>query len=358
MFDIKTLFKSFLGANTANGFVSYFANSYSADDGWKAYIIKGGPGTGKSSMMKQIAAVFGERGNDVEICPCSSDPDSLDAVIIHDKRVVIMDGTAPHTVEPKFPGVCETVVDLSNCWNDKLFSGSERQIISITRENKRLHAHAARYIKAAGELYDNNITLASGCLDFGKLKDYTRRLIGRSVKQGSGASERVRFLSGITPKGLVFLRGSVEKYYKTIIAVKDDYGAVSGAFMDVVRQELLSRSQQIIVCKNTILSDRIDHILVPKLSLAFCSENRYTHPQGITKRIHARRFINSEQLKLCRQKLLFNRRAYEELLREAISRIAEAKEAHDVLEKYYIDAMNFESVGEKTAKIIDEISKI
>ena len=136
MFQINTLPKTFLAANSAKGFVSYFKECYSADDGWKAYIIKGGPGTGKSSMMKSLAAYFADKGEWVELCACSSDPDSLDAVIFFDRKVVIMDGTSPHTVDPSFPGVCETIVNLSDCWDDaKLQEGREAlSLLSISKQ--------------------------------------------------------------------------------------------------------------------------------------------------------------------------------------------------------------------------------
>ena len=46
--------KYFLGANSAEGFLSFFDRCYAADGEWKTYIMKGGPGTGKSSFMKYI----------------------------------------------------------------------------------------------------------------------------------------------------------------------------------------------------------------------------------------------------------------------------------------------------------------
>ena len=46
--------KYFLAANSGNGFLSLFDTCYSAKDGWKVYIIKGGPGTGKSSLVNEI----------------------------------------------------------------------------------------------------------------------------------------------------------------------------------------------------------------------------------------------------------------------------------------------------------------
>ena len=80
--------KCFLAANSGEGFVSYFSDCYNYADGWRAYIIKGGPGTGKSSFMKYVTAKAQERGYDIELCPCSSDPDSLDGVIIKEIKML------------------------------------------------------------------------------------------------------------------------------------------------------------------------------------------------------------------------------------------------------------------------------
>ena len=79
--------KLFPGANTSNGFYSYFDYIIPKDVN-RIFCLKGGPGVGKSSLMKKVAKEFVERGYDVEVFPCSSDPASLDAVVIKKLKVV------------------------------------------------------------------------------------------------------------------------------------------------------------------------------------------------------------------------------------------------------------------------------
>ena len=86
----------FLGANSAHGFVSYFKDVYDPLDSWQSYIIKGGPGTGKSSLIRRVISEMAKNKQNVEIVPCSSDPASLDAAVFPDIKACIMDGTAPH----------------------------------------------------------------------------------------------------------------------------------------------------------------------------------------------------------------------------------------------------------------------
>ena len=96
MFDINQAPLLFLGANSPEGFVSRFNAAYRLDGSWRAYIVKGGPGTGKSTLMKKLAKAALTQGIEVVLAPCSSDPASLDAVLMPGIRCCVMDGTAPH----------------------------------------------------------------------------------------------------------------------------------------------------------------------------------------------------------------------------------------------------------------------
>ncbi|MCC5909988.1 MAG: ATPase [Clostridiaceae bacterium] len=84
------------GGNTSLGFYSYFDHIMDLKEVSKVYILKGGPGTGKSSMMKKIGDVMVEKGYDIELHHCSADPDSVDVLVVPELKVVMLDGTAPH----------------------------------------------------------------------------------------------------------------------------------------------------------------------------------------------------------------------------------------------------------------------
>ena len=76
------------------------------------YLIKSGPGCGKSTLMKRLARAAEQRGELTQRIHCASDPDSLDGVILPGQHRAIVDATAPHVVEPDAPGADEVVVSL------------------------------------------------------------------------------------------------------------------------------------------------------------------------------------------------------------------------------------------------------
>ena len=109
--------KFYAASNSHNGFYSLFDSIFSSEKLKRIYIIKGGPGCGKSTAMKAISDHAAK--NDFEVVEyfCSSSPSSLDGVIIPQLSTAVLDGTSPHTVDPKFPAVCENIVDFGVSWN-------------------------------------------------------------------------------------------------------------------------------------------------------------------------------------------------------------------------------------------------
>ena len=349
--------KYFLAANSCEGFISSFKDYYDAKDGWLAYIIKGGPGTGKSSFMKYIAVKAAEKDIKCELCPCSSDPDSLDAVILPEKKTVIMDGTSPHTVDPAYPAVCEQILDFGKYWNNKKIIPERAEVINITDKNKSLHRSASRYLKACGNLMLENYKTALKFTDSEKTAEYAKKLCHKNIppKDGKG-KEWVRYLCGTTPKGVVSYANTIVRTCEKLIIIRDENASVGNIIMKTARDMALENGYEIITVKNAFLPSIItDHIIIPELSLAFVREGEFQHFASPKRRIHAERFIDTEKLSKRRERMKFNKKAIRELLLSAAAVLSEAKTVHDQLEKYYIKAMDFESLTAFASEFAEKI---
>lgn len=339
--------KYFLAANSAEGFVSYFGESYNPDDNWKVFIIKGGPGTGKSSFMKKVVKTAKEKGIENEVFPCSSDPDSLDAVIFPKKKIVIMDGTSPHTLDPTYPAVCETILNFGDFWQSDLLDKYSKDIIKITNQNKSLHKSAASYIKTAGALIEENLKIANSVTDKEKAEAFALNLCKKHLpKKQQKPKEWIRFLSGITPKGVVSYNDTPLKTCENIVIIEDEFGSVSRIIMKTIRDYALNQGYEIISVKNGFLPSKLyDAVIIPKLSLCFLRECSLFAIKSNTRRIHAKRFMDLNTLNKSREKIKSNKKVISELLTLASNTLSEAKAVHDKLEKFYIEAMDFNSLG-------------
>ena len=349
----------FLGANAPGGFVSVFGNCYSAEDGWHTYIIKGGPGTGKSTLMKRVAGYFIKQGVRCQLCPCSSDPQSLDAVIFPDFKVALLDGTAPHVVEPQYPGACEEIINLGMAWNTQRLSENREKILLLSKANHDAHRKASGYLTAAGCLIEDSAFIARSCTDLQKAERFALRLAKKTIpKTTANGCEWLRYLSGVTPKGPLFYKKTIEKLCDDVIVISDEYGGASPIILDTLRQYALSAGHEIISCYCPMRpKTKCEHLIIPALRLAFSTKTRYHSAETSNRIIHARRFINPTALHEERLRLSYNRRAAGDLISAAADTLSEAKALHDELEKCYISAMDFELLNRETEEIVQKILK-
>lgn len=347
----------FLAANSADGFVSYFNKNYSAENGWRAIIIKGGPGTGKSRIMRGVAKSAANMGKFVTLCPCSSDPHSLDGVILEDDKKIILDGTAPHIVEPMHPGICEEILNTGMFWNAEKLIEHRTEILAIMGENRNAHKKASHYIAAAGQLLKSNFSICLANTDLPKVFEFAAKLGAKHITKGKGFKEQCRFLGGITPVGYVKLYGTVAPYKNKII-ITDEHGAVSSVILSSIRDIAIKNGQEIITVKNPVLPyEKTDAVILPELNTVFIVENKPHDLPFAERRIHAERFISNNQTALNRNRLQFNKKAAESLLANAVECLAEAKKIHDELEKYYVDAMDFNALNKASNNIIADFVK-
>ncbi len=342
-------FKYFLAANSCKGFISYFDKCYNPRNGWRAYIIKGGPGTGKSSFMKAVAKGLKERGRACEEIPCSSDPDSLDGVIFSEIRSVILDGTAPHTLDPKYAGAVEKILNFGEFWQEELLTCSKDKIISLTDKNKALHKTASLYIKTAGEIKAKNGDIALEYVNLPKLKDYAERLSEKLIKgKGEGFELKEAFLSGIGPKGIVNFQGTVTENCRNLVILKDEYGSISRLIYDAILKKAREKQYAVYCFKNYLITEYIDGLYIPQLQLGILTESGEMPIESRVRRINTQRFLREFKA----GKIKLNKKFSDSLLSFAVDALAEAKSIHDDLEKIYIGAMDFKALEAFTEEFL------
>ena len=143
----------FLGANSPTGFYSLYDQMIDRAKARRLYILKGGPGCGKSTLMRRVAERAKAAGQEVEYILCSGDPDSLDAVILPGMELAVADGTAPHVIEPDYPGVVEQYVNLGDCYRPGL-EEVRQGILAATKDYKAGYRSSYRCLGAAGKVLE------------------------------------------------------------------------------------------------------------------------------------------------------------------------------------------------------------
>lgn len=347
-----------LGALSPSGFVGYFDQLLTVRAGWRVMLIKAGPGCGKSTLMRRVADALILKGESVQMIHCSSDPDSLDGIICEKRRIAIVDATAPHTLEPRYPVAVEDVISLYDCIDSGKMRASQAQVVDLFSKCGALQERAARYITAAGSLITDSMKITSSAANLPAVQTFANHLAAKYLpRKGGCGTESARVLSANTANGVLCYSSTIAKMADTVVILKDDWGAVSKVMLKALRDKAIERGYDVITCFCPMAPrDKIDHLIIPELSLAFVTSNSW-HPFEFpdARTVHCKRFCEKEVLYNYRIRLRFNRKAAAGLLAQASALQKEAKSCHDELENFYKAAVDFSKIDKITEKLVDSL---
>lgn len=348
----------YLGANTPTGFYSYY-NELDKCAKTRKYIIKGGPGTGKSSFMKKIGKAYEDAGEAVDYILCSSDPNSLDGVILKNLGTAFVDGTAPHTVDPEIPGAYDEIINLGDFWNKKKLYEHKEEIQSLQSDIKSHFDSAYRALAASEKIQEDIFSVLSRGTDFARMKKLTERIIKAEFKKKDDKPTpgecKCRFASGITPLGINFLLGENLEGLR-VYNIRDPY-KTGGVILSKIAEFAISRGHNVIkyFCPLSP-NESPEHIVIEDLDLAFVTSNGYHEYKGIPFRtINLERYTSLEIKKEHRAKLKFLMKLKRVLIKDALHSVSSAKALHDELEEFYKSAMDFTRLNKFTKSTLSKL---
>lgn len=330
--------KLFVGANSAGGFVSFYDTILSDEKIKKIYIIKGGPGTGKSRFMSDAAARAEELSFSVERYYCSSDPHSLDAVVI-DGKYALLDGTAPHTVEAKCAGAREQIINLGAFWDSDKLEESYDKIQELSGRKSENYKRAYRYLEAANNVKEINSRLILPAFLESKASGAVDRLFGE-IKKGGGYTVSVGMICSVGMKGRV--RFDTYEHFADKVYLVDDFYGVGSLFLRLIIGKAMQTDTPVRVSYDPIDVSSPNAVFFPNDRKAFLlGEAGGVLPRDVV--INMKRFVDSSLLSEVRSEYRLNEKLYEALIASAEETLEAAGVCHFELEKIYEECMDFGS---------------
>ncbi len=321
--------KYFAASNSRRGFVSYYADAFGEAE--RVYIIKGGPGTGKSYFMKKIAAAAESAGHTVVYIYCSSDPESLDGIVI-DRRIAMLDGTAPHAMEASLPGAREELIDLGSFFYGRGLAERCREIAYLSGKKGAAYRRAYDCLAAAGHIIDARDALIAPTVDKEKLNAAAARSL-RRLPNGAGFRATELCTSSVGMRGDVRF-STLEEKAETIVSIKDTFGTAH-IYFDALLAEAERKGLKVKISRDPIAPEHIDAIAFGDLLFSKSAEG--------VRSVNMQRFIDRAAAAKCRREYRALETARESAVACAKLALAEAAENHFALEDIYISYVNFEA---------------
>lgn len=324
----------FAGANTGNGFVEAYDTFANEEENRRVWILKGGSGTGKSTLMRKIADDAKASGHTCVQYLCSSDPTSLDAVIV-DGQYVILDGTAPHVREMAYPGAVSEIVYLGKYWDAVKLAERREEIIGLTQAKKEAYASGYGALSSLSTLETETFAAAMALLDVEKLQGWGERLLKNVPKSARGGGCTTVRTWAISMRGLYRTDGLANGYDRHW-KIEDTYCTAPCLFG--ILADLCKENHIPVVLSLHPINDRIVEMAIPALSLHLSLAE---DTGACDKTICMQRFVQKELLGQKKGAIRLTGRLMTEMLSLALTHFATAGEKHMALENIYKSAMDF-----------------
>ena len=331
----------FAASNSAQGFYSYYRDCFDDPTVKRLYAVKGGPGTGKSRFLREVAQCGEAVGWRCEYIYCSSDPDSLDGVILTKGtvRIGLLDATAPHVYEPSHPGVREELINLGDFWSVDALTKRAEEIEALSQAKGAAYRRAYRYLSGMGETEAIKDALAEPYIRKAAIARYAGKLT-RQIGQGDGFSSHPALMRSVGMRGRVGFDTYLAES-ESLFLIKDCRGAAQYLMAELLR--IASEKQtEIRVSRDPVLPHRVDGIFFRKEKLAFVieGEDAIAYPH---RKISTRRFVDTKGFVAVRGEYNYAHRLSDALLDGSVEALAEARRHHFALEEIYAEAMDFQA---------------
>ena len=338
----------FAACNTPDGFASLFADIFSPRVLSRIFILKGGPGTGKSSMMRQIAKAAEEKGHRVTYYYCSSDTDSLDGIVIRDIGTAVLDGTAPHMTDPLYPGAVEQIVNLGQFFDVPQLRYHREQIARYGKLQKKLYQRVYTYLKNADNCMQICRQICAQAFLQEKAQGAVERLLRKIPHSGEPVYEKA-YVTAIGTKGIVHFE-TFDRMAEKKIYVINGHGGEALLF-SLLEKSLKKKGishTRLIAPENP---NGAEGFWLPQAKLlirlhrgeTICAED---------KTLNMERFYCSEMLREEKAALRQSRGEAVRARALALGLLAQIADVHTRLEAIYIAAMDFSGVQQNTEDLI------
>lgn len=261
--------------------------------------------------------------------------------------------TLPHVIEPRYPAAADRYVNLGEFYDIAAAKAAREEIVRYTDTCSAAYRQAYRAMSAAAQMADSAAALAKEGLDTEKLMRRTDGIIGREIRgKGSGGREEYRFLGSMTCKGPVWRFDSVMELCPRVYQLQDSFG-LAAPMLERIRAAAAARGFGCVVCPDPEHMERMEHLLLPELEVAFVTSREdmvYSGPAY--RRIRLDAMVNAGHYKRHKARLRFTRRMVQALREEAQEALGEAKKNHDALEAVYRPHVDFDGVNALTEREI------
>lgn len=322
----------FPGNNTPDGYYSFFDYILPWKNARRIIIIKGGPGVGKSTMIRKITKELTQKGLDIELLHYAADSDSLDGLIVKKYNVAVVDGTAPHVIDPKFPGCVDEIVNFGEYWDESGLLKQKDRIFVLQEKVRYLYKRVYKYLKTSKMILDDLEDIYRNAVINQLIEAKTEEIINnvfKDIKRNSKTPfQRHMFASGITPEGSIhFLDDLFDNVHQRFI-ISGNPGTGKSTLLKNIFNHAVSKRFDVDVFHCPMNPEKIEHLIIQELGIGFITSIQphiLSNIRGDDVVIDMNFVLDCSRLKDFKEDIEYNNSLSWELFEKAIKTLGNVK---------------------------------
>lgn len=350
----------FARGNTAAGAYNLFESAF--QDVRRLLMLTGGPGTGKSTIISNMASYITEAGYDVQLFHDPSDHECLDGLIVDEVSLGIVDGLACRLGLAELPGVSVKVYDLGRAVDAKMMDLQKQQILELERRANKLYSQAYESFGLAKRIHDEWEALYIDSMDFAEANEVADELIESlfgGLPQAAAKAEardapikkgktRHLFLGAATPIGPVDFVPELTRNMNRTIFIKGRPGSGKSTLLKKLVSEAANVGIDVEVFHCGLDPSSLDMVIFPELKIAVFDSTK-PHEYFPTRSSDEILDMYERAMKpgtdeMHEQALSEIKARYETAIKQATAYLLEARHLCDEIKNKYASVTDFDEV--------------
>jgi hypothetical protein len=340
----------FTSSHTKQGFYTFIPTLLGGMK--KVYVLKGAPGAGKSSLIRSLGQELCQRGYEVDFWLSAEDAMNPEGLYISHLESAVVNGNLPVAIDPKYPGLSGSIVNLSEYLDELALNQHGPQIIDLVEEIEKRSLQAGIILQEASAIREGMGSGYCGRIDRSKLNRLIEELKEEIFKIQPGAKHY--FATSFTSEGMINYLEEISTCCKIRYFLKGRAGA--GKVINELATKAKERGHSLEYYHCGLSCDQLIMLIISNLQVAIID--------GSDMEILLRPGDRLVDLDQCwddqgeyREGLEHSagQRQYESLLLQAQAELEAAQKARRNLKRLYSAAMNFELLEEKKKEIFQSL---
>lgn len=339
-------------SNTGQGYSSFLPALINELN--KVYILKGAPGSGRSTFIRQVGLALATKGYETDFFVSPFNASSLEGVIFPQLGLGVVNGDLECKIEARYPGIAGEVINLGEHWDREQLVEHQQEIRDLVNEIQK-HVELSRgLLKEASRVKEGLKSFWVTGLNLERVEALVTRLVTEILDRIP--TERHYFGSTLSPQGFVSYIDQLSGSCACRYVLQGPPGSGKSTVLLALGERALARGCQVEFYHDGLNPDSLNMIIMTSLGVAVVDASGLTltaRPGDII--IDTRECIESEPEDFFEHEINEAQRRLDALVEEASAVLSKAEFCRKRLQKIYSRAMDFSEIERIQAQIIEEI---